>query len=75
MNPHLDDVLHSLNVRRAELHRAAESIGVAADSVGSGSLAPGQMAQIAEGLRDLQCELQDMGDALRRTVQDVRIAR
>ena len=75
MNPKLDDVLHSLNARRAEVNRAAESIGVAADSVGSGALAPGQMAQIAEGLRDLQCELQDLGDALRRTAQDVRLAR
>ncbi len=58
-----------------EVNRAAESIGIAADSVGSGLMAPNQMARIAEGLRDLQCELQDLGDALKRTAQDVTVAK
>ncbi|HTX98515.1 MAG TPA: hypothetical protein VMG09_00705 [Bacteroidota bacterium] len=75
MSPTLDDVLRSLQTQYLEVNRAAESLGVAAESVGSGSLAPGQMAQVAEGLRDLQFELQDLGDALKRAAQDVRIAR
>jgi len=75
MNAQLDDVLHSLNAKCVDVDRAAESIGVAAETVASGSLAPRQMSRVAEGLRDLQFELQDLSETLRRMVQSARVVR
>jgi hypothetical protein len=66
----LDTLVSSLQARCADAERAAESLGVAAEIVATGSLAPQQMTVVAEGLRDLQGDLHDLCDALRKLVQE-----
>ncbi len=61
----LDNILDSLNIHHANANRAAESVGVAATTVGMGSPSPAQLRLVAEGLREVQDELQDLGEALR----------
>lgn len=53
-----------LRSRRAEVERVAESLGIAAQAVDSGSLTAEQLHLIATGLRDVQGELQDLSDSL-----------
>lgn len=65
MEAKVKDILDSLNTRCVDVDRAAESLGVAAYSVGTGSLGPDQMRLVAEGLREVQGDLHDLGAALR----------
>ena len=60
-----DRIQEALRYRRAEVERVAESVGVAAQAVGSASLTDQQRHLIACGLRDVQGELHDLSDILK----------
>jgi|GEM_PF-2966627 len=60
-----EGIQEALRFRRAEVERVAESVGVAAQAVGSASLTDEQRHLIACGLRDVQGELHDLSDILK----------
>jgi hypothetical protein len=59
------EIQEALRSRRAEVERVAESLGVAAQAVGSAALTPEQLHLVACGLRDVQGELHDLSDTLK----------
>ena len=63
-----EGLVETLNSRRKELERVAESLGVAAQAVDSAVLTPAQMRLVASGLREVQGELHDLSDNLRLLV-------
>ncbi len=64
-----EDLVVALKLRRLDLERAAESLGVAAQAVDSATLSASQLRLIADGLREVQGELHDVSDSLRSMVR------
>ncbi len=54
----------AIDARRTMVDKVAESLGVAALALDSGSLTPAQLRLIASGLREVRDELEDVSDAL-----------
>jgi hypothetical protein len=65
MDTSVDSLSETLNARRVDCERVAESLGVAAQAVDSASLTPEQLRLVARGLRDVQGEIQDLSDTLK----------
>jgi hypothetical protein len=72
MKANVNDILEALSTRCIDVDRVAESLGVAAQAVGSGALSPQQMRLVSRGLVDVQGDLQDLSESLRMLVSQAQ---